>query len=47
MHVFTFRRRVDVAHYKLVRVIIRYYKRLYPRDMLNLIGRAKTMEWSA
>ncbi len=43
----TLKSKLDVAHYKLLRVIIRDYRRLYPREMLDLIGRAKPMDWSA
>ena len=39
LHV-TLKRKLDVAHYKLVRAVIRDYRRMYPRKMLNLIARA-------
>ena len=40
------KKKLDVAHYKLLRLTIQDYKKDYPREMLDLIGRAKPTQWA-
>ncbi len=40
------KKKLDVAHYKLLRLAIQDYKKDYPCEMLDLIGRAKNTEWA-
>jgi len=35
------KQRMDVLHYKALRVVIKDWERLYPREILDLIGREK------
>ncbi len=40
------KQRLQVLHYKPLRIAIKDYERLYPREMLDLIGRAKPDAWA-
>ena len=39
------KKKIDVAHYKLLRLAIQDFKKDYPREILDLVGRAKPTEW--
>ncbi len=41
-----YKQRLSVLHYKPLRLTIKDYERIYPREMLDTIGRAKPDRWA-
>jgi len=37
--------KIDVLHYKLLRVVIKDWQMIYPREMLDTLGRAPPMSF--